>query len=65
MVESTFICFSSCEGSTSFLVTIDQCWKSARLRGGVETATPIHPITGWLTVATGDLAAFRQVIRLY
>jgi len=24
MVESTFICFSSCEGSTSSLVTIDR-----------------------------------------
>src|SRR5271169_3602549 len=42
--------FPLVEGSTSFLVTVDQCWKSARLRGGVETATPIHPITGrpWL-----------------
>src|SRR5271170_4106736 len=53
MDESTFICFSSYEGSTSFLVTVDQCWKSARLRGGVETATPIRPITGrpWLSPA--------------
>jgi hypothetical protein len=29
------------------------CWKSARLRGRVETATPIRPITGrpWLSPA--------------
>jgi len=29
------------------------CWKSARLRGGVETATPIRPVTGrlWLSPA--------------